>query len=167
MEIPVRVFDCPNHDKIKAPLLEMIDAVQSGSVANRAAKLTATDWESPKDTPREYWDFFYNGVRPVLDQVMRADFHDPHWRLDNYWFQQYNAGDWHYWHRHPATVWNCVYYLELPEGVPGTIFVDHETNQPQETGVKEGQIIVFPSQALHCSPEFEEGRKTVIAWNLI
>ena len=85
-------------------------------------------------------------------------------KLANFWYQQYEHGDYHDWHLHPSVLFSSVYYLELPEGTSKTEF-----KTPQQTfsiDIKEGEILTFPSFFFHRSAiNKSTQRKTIIASN--
>jgi len=81
------------------------------------------------------------------------------------WYQQYlktNRHDWHYHSEH----YTGVYYLELPEGAPGTALYDNETGEIYVPKVNEGDLCIFPAMTIHKGMELLNAeRKTVISYN--
>lgn len=166
MHIPFTLIKHENHAKMKDQLMEIINTAEGGELRNNWNWVTHTDWNVRKEAKREYWDLFWNDVKDQFDELLRLKFRHIDWELDNYWFQQYQNGDWHHWHRHPQTAWNCVYYLEKPTDSPDTVFWDAEAQDVVSGPVEEGDILMFPSQVVHCVPEITGGQRTVIVWNI-
>lgn len=81
------------------------------------------------------------------------------------WTQQYESKDNHCPHVHMHTTFTCVWYVELPDGAPGTtIYTDEDEIN---ISVKQGDLLIMPAQYLHESKANESsGRKTVIAFNI-
>jgi hypothetical protein len=81
------------------------------------------------------------------------------------WFQVYEKGDFHGYHRHPGSNYSCVMYVSLPGSSGGTQFkISDKVYNP---AVKEGQILMFPSSVRHRSPPWElDENKVIISWNI-
>ena len=162
--LDIFIFDVPTHQEIKAGLLEQIHATESSRVVGGSDEITNSDWNTPADAYRPYYGTMLDVFSPVASQlsselsVLSVD-------IDNYWFQQYySCGDTHGWHTHAMSMYGMVYYVELPDGAPGTELLVQKS--PYMPPVVEGQVLVFPSQLLHRSPRnFGTGRKTIIAAN--
>lgn len=165
MDIPFTHIKHKNHAALKDQLMEIINTAEGGEIRDNWNWVTHTDWNVDKNAKRAYWDIFWNDVKDDFDELLRLKFRHVDYQLDNYWFQQYQDGDWHHWHRHPETSWNCVYYLEKPDNSPDTVFWDAEKQKVVSGHVEEGDILMFPSQVVHCVPEVKGGQRTVIVWN--
>jgi hypothetical protein len=151
------------HEEVKKILLPIIEQAPANSIVNDEQRIIKTDWNIPRDVPREY--------EPPLEILTAAHCYSVqdilkfrhHLKVVNFWFQQYEKGDFHKWHVHGDSVFSNVYYLELPEGAAQTTF--RFMGEEFTVSVKEGQILTFPSFYEHCSKPNEGGRKTVIAFN--
>jgi uncharacterized RmlC-like cupin family protein len=82
--------------------------------------------------------------------------------LSNYWFQQYENGDYHGTHVHD-TPFSSVYYIELPGESPRTTL--KLFGKEYQIEVQEGDILTFPGFIPHESKENKNTRKTIIAFN--
>lgn len=144
---------------------DILDAItQKGKYSMEVAdqKISNTDWHLRPEHARPYWDI----VLPAISDPLMEFAADLEGRLniDNYWFQQYETGDYHGWHRHANSMFNCVYFVELPTPQAATKF---KFNGEEFTvPVSEGDLLVFPSYLLHQSAPSSEGRKTVVAINI-
>lgn len=151
-----------NHSAIKQKLLDRISNSVCGRMDCATQKIERTDWEVPAFIQRAYIDVAFPAINEYLISLAKTLKYDTPLQLVNYWFQQYETGDHHGWHRHES-IFSCVYYVELPEGSSFTTF--HLMGDEFSVPVEEGQIISFPSAFEHQSKTNKAGRKTVIAFN--
>lgn len=174
----ILTFNCPifilqmyQHEILKPSILNKIECMQTSisrvENGHEVSDLQKTDWYMESSIKREYFDIVSPFLSTVLQEAMTMlNFND--WSYSNFWFQQYGRNNNHIWHRHPETTMNCVYYVELPNGTPQTLFRDPLNNNNVFTvNAKEGDIVLFPSMLEHCSPPNQSDcRKTVIVANI-
>ena len=87
-------------------------------------------------------------------------------RITHFWYQQYITSNFHGWHIHANHDFSMVYYVELPKDAPATMFRNVK-GEEFICNAKEGDLLIFPSNAVHCSPKNEsKGRKTIISLNI-
>ena len=115
---------------------------------------------------KQYFDLIYNDIffhiKQIFDKLELEKI-----VVSHVWFQQYLQNDFHSFHTHEKTSWNCVYYLEFGNGTPGTTFKNFFDNSLFTPEVEEGDIIIFPSFIKHTSlPNKSTTRKTIIAFNV-
>jgi hypothetical protein len=164
-KVPFLIFDVDSHAQIKPSIVAAIEGMGSYSYINNLQHITHTDWHLGSNFYRPYYEL----VAPIINDVMAKvnDFYkypEP-LSLINYWFQKYLKNDHHSWHIHERSIFNAVYFLSLPEGASETSLKLLE--EEFTVGVKEGQVLVFPSMYLHCSkPNTSDDPKLVIAFNL-
>jgi hypothetical protein len=170
IKLPIVVSEFEAHDKLKRQLLEAIKATKSSTVNedNYGEVISRTDW---RVNPNRDGEGYFHILKPFLDEHLREVYSKLHYTEFQYsgvWFQQYNKLDQHSWHRHGRTHWTNVYYLELPQGSPGTTILDPFDNVTEHTPqVYEGYILTAPAMLMHCSkPNISSKRKTVIAFNI-
>jgi hypothetical protein len=121
---------------------------------------------------KEYQDSFLSIVKPYLDE-----FHEicsyKFTAINEFWCQKYKAGDTHIPHTHGALGYACVFYAKLSEEHEGTFFYSPFINESgvNESGgvlVKEGDLLIFPSNLLHMArPHASNEDRIIIAFNLI
>lgn len=161
LECSALVFDVENHAEKKDKILQQINDF---SEATSYVDISRSDWDLPASVKRPYYDLMVELLNPVIQQFV--DFYgykSADWC--NYWFQQYENGDWHDVHTHPGTMFSVVYYIELPDDAPSTEL--YVSGEKVSTNAKEGQVLIFPSILYHSSPKNNsERRKTIIATNL-
>ena len=147
------------HSYNKDKLLSLINKGNFSSFDN----IYKTDWHFDKNTEREYLNLFYKIITPYMNN-MCLKIKAKTWRIHNGWFQQYKKNNFHDWHRHSSSVFNNIYYVDLPAGASKTTF--RFLGKEFQVEVKEGQILSFPSFFEHCSkPNLSDNIKTVIAFN--
>ena len=150
---------------IQQPLLDCLDTLPN-HIINHTDRVTKTDWEL--DQPRPYWQLLHPHIIPVIDTfTQQVDIQD--YTLSEPWFQQYHQTDTHCWHRHPKSVYNVVYYLELPPDSHPTVLRNPLNIQQMITpNVQQGDLLIFPSFITHCSPPNPSThRKSIIAFNIV
>ena len=135
-----------------------------------ASKRTETtigklDWFRSKDFENRPWvNLIWDMVTSKLNSMIYKQYGLNGIDMNNFWFQQYVTGDAHGWHIHSQN-FTGVYYLELPEDD------DNETrvlsgNEMLTPKVKEGDICLFPSFAIHSGPKINSTkRKTILSYN--
>ena len=85
------------------------------------------------------------------------------------WFQQYKLNNFHGWHLHGRN-FTGVYYIDFSKNLKqkGTEFID--IGNPKNKfvlNVKEGDMVIFPSNIWHRSPEIKsDSMKTIISYNI-
>lgn len=174
-----KIIDFPHHKKHKNKLLEFIKNDPIEEMLETAPKkqsyngtddafdnsqIFKLDWMQHKNQHRPW----VKSLLPDLLSSLRAlivplGFNDLDLRA--IWYQQYlktNRHDWHYHSEH----YTGVYYLELPEGAPGTALYDNETGKIYVPKVNEGDLCIFPAMTIHKGMELLNAeRKTVISYN--
>jgi hypothetical protein len=169
--LPIFTIDLTTHQHIKEELLSLIDKEDSVKVDNswgdNIDQISNTDWYSGNGKTKDYWKILYPHIKETIEPILYDKFFFKGWKITNYWFQQYKNGDEHTWHFHGASMYNFVYYVEKPNGVPTTEMIIPMTGQIIQPKVEEGQILVFPSIMRHRSPPNpSDERKTIIAFNV-
>jgi hypothetical protein len=172
ISLPVIIYDVFDHQAIKHKFLNYLSKRPQTPLIQGADSITNTDW-SPFDekknelTPerqKEYVDIVpvFNVAVRELEKVTGEGYN---FYVNTAWFQQYERTSKHNWHVHKNCFYAGIYFVELNHPSQSTLFKFN--NQDFRFNVREGQVILFPNQFLHCSPsnEFIE-RKTVIAFNL-
>ena len=156
--------DVIHHSIIKDDILDKIASMGKCSmIESNYQSISNTDWHLDKNTSRPYYDI----VEPIIihhNEEIRQLLGYSRIRVINYWYQQYERGDFHKWHNHPACVFSNVYYVSLSDNNPKTTFsyLGEEFSIP----VHEGMILTFPGYLIHKSGEnTTDDIKTVIAWN--
>ena len=154
-------YTLPTHDKIKSKLLDIIENYEP--VKEYPDTISKTDfYDSGK---REYWNILNEGLEPLWKEISNK-----YWVEEWYsklWFQQYCNNDFHGWHLHSEASISMSYLLELPDSRYSTEFIDSENNKRFQLNVCEGDVIIFPSYAIHRAPIIKSDiRKTTIAINL-
>ena len=123
------------------------------------------DWFRSKDFENRPWvNLCWDMVTSKLNSMIYKQYGLNGIDMNDFWFQQYVTGDAHGWHIHSQN-FTGVYYLELPEND------DNETkilsgNEMITPEVKEGDICLFPSFAIHSAPKITSTkRKTILSYN--
>ena len=170
---PFMVGDLVGHDDIKDELLAALKDMPDNSINNESGIITKCDWHtdegSRSDVKEEptYWKILFPYIHDFACACMQK-IGIEYFRYGEPWFQQYFTNDCHDWHMHPGSMFNMIYYVELPEDGPQTVFQNPiDSSQILEVGAKEGQVAIFPAILKHRSPpSTSKGRKTIIATNL-
>ena len=154
------------HKQIKNKLLELIDQIPQNSYKTKKENITHTDWNLSKDYKRAYIDYFYNIIKPYMEEMtdlLKADT----WQIQNGWFQQYYKNDFHQWHRHGKTNFANVYYLELPnKNMTTKVKPILNSKKTLNLIAKEGDLVTFPAMLQHTSEKTKSSkRKTIISFN--
>ena len=165
LSAPLVIHSLPSHHTIQQSLLDCLNTLPHNSI-NHTDRITKTDWET--DQQRPYWDILRPHITPIIHQfTQQSDILD--YQLSEPWYQQYYQNDAHNWHRHPHSVYNVVYYLELPHDAHPTVLRNPlNITQMITPNVQEGDILIFPSFITHSSPPNPSvQRKTIIAFNIV
>jgi len=161
------------HYEIKDQLLEIIERQNTTPTKFEREQVSRTDWHVDRAQIREYFKFIFPIVYPYMHQLMEDAFNKDekiydidHIKISSYRMNRYEKSDYHGWHRHPNSSWHFIYYVELPEGAPGTEIQIPFTNERVRPDVKEGDLLMSPSCFLHRGPPNDsKGRKTIIVMN--
>ena len=158
----------PDFNRHKNDVLQKIASLGIHSSICDDQKISNTDWYLQEKVDRSY-------IQPLLNEIQEAlkTLHTKvyallpdssvNFKFNQYWFQQYESGDFHSWHAHDVS-YAGVIFIELHEGAETRFLVNGET---KTIPVSEGQIILFPAMIPHCSPPNMSGhRKTSIAFNV-
>lgn len=157
--LPYFLFKFKYHQQLKSKILAGLDAQES----HQYDQIDDTDWCI--DTC-PYFDIFKNEFIEEIDKRF-AEYHIGPWEIGKMWYQRYSTGNNHQWHKHPHCHWACVYYLELPEGTPGTLIRDPYSKAEVQLPIEEGDIFIFPSQIWHSSPDnLSDKQKIIVACNI-
>jgi len=156
------VTDIKEHKQNKEKILSLIDKLPKSTLDN----ISKTDWNLPRETKREYLDFFYEMIRPYMDEMIKK-LKCVNWDILNGWYQSYGKKDNHHWHLHEKTNYTNVYYLNLPEnGIKTQLYNIMEDKIMDEIQVDEGQLLTFPAHIIHRSPVNTSDKiKTIISFN--
>jgi hypothetical protein len=170
-DMPIIKLSLDAHNDIKPLLLDLIEKERADKV-EEIDKISRTDYMlndgGIKTETSDYWREFYTQFEDMLDNVYSNHIGYDQWKINSAWFQQYEQSDTHGWHYHETTFYSNVYFLELPEGAPGTQFRLPVSGKLYSPDVREGDMIIFPSIIEHRSPpNFTPDRKSVIAFNVI
>ena len=176
----------PELHLLKEQLLDMIDEADSTDTTENQGKeyvptsetswqaeafertestIGKLDWFRSKDFENRPWvNLCWDMVTSKLNSKIYKQYGLNGIDMNDFWFQQYVTGDAHGWHVHSQN-FTGVYYLELPEDD------DNETkvlsgNEMLTPEVKEGDICLFPSFAIHSAPKITSTkRKTILSYN--
>ena len=138
---------------------------QSQPFTRTESTIGKLDWFRSKDFEDRAWvNLIWDMVTSKLNSMIYKHYGLSGIDMNDFWFQQYVTGDAHGWHIHSQN-FTGVYYLELPEDD------DNETrvlsgNEMLTPKVKEGDICLFPSFAIHSGPKINSTkRKTILSYN--
>lgn len=167
---PIFIRKISNHNQLKQQILDSIEDMGKFSIFQKSLsnkhtscqKISHTDYHLNRNHKRPYFSI----IEPILrehhalltDVLNVAEIVVP----SNYWFQQYETGDYHGMHVHD-TPFSSVYYVELPGESPKTTL--NLFGKEYEIEVHEGDILTFPGFIPHESKENKGERKTIIAFN--
>lgn len=163
---PFFISDLPRHNELKEKILAEINLMPNLDAND--GTVTKSDWKFGKFEDRPYFSLIYEDVDEILTKIFNEYINLEDWKYENVWFQQYTKNDFHDWHRHPKSSYSCIYYVELSDNGPKTMFKHMSKLEPEFViEVKEGQLLIFPSILTHCSPiNQSDDRKTIIAFNI-
>jgi hypothetical protein len=167
LQMPILIVKHEQHQETKKELLKEIELLGKNSLVDNNERISNTDWHiKSKKT-------YFNILLPVFTQTLVNLKHglkltsipvEYNLRLTNFWYQQYEQGDYHGWHDHLDAFYSSVYYVELPKNGAKTTFMI--LGKEYEFDVEEGDILSFPGTAFHCSkPNISEEKKTIVSFN--
>ena len=170
IQTPLIVTKINDHDFLKPQILSKIKSMGTFSyrVPQHGQNIYNTDWHLSQNFNRSYAGLLNNVFRTVLSNIdstlgFKKDIGDS-LDISGVWFQQYLNGDFHGWHNHPDSIYNSVYYVDLPEGTSKTTFKIN--NEEVSFDVNEGDVLSFPGYLTHCSkPNETDKMKTVVVFN--
>ena len=123
-------------------------------------------WQSPREAFRRpaFAPLLKEAIAKATE-VFRAEgyFGKSTARMDEMWANINSAGAYHVVHDHGAAHWSGVYYLAVPDGSPGIVFMDPRggigANRPRlkvdsgrdrhHQAVSSGQLLLFPAWLMH------------------
>ena len=157
------------HAEIKETLLGLIDKAEAVNITDNANNvyISRTDWLIKNSAKRKYFEHIRPLIQEHITEVMSALNHD-NFTIGSHWFQQYSTSDTHNWHQHRGASWSNIYYVELPNDAPRTMFKQPtDMNNVFVPDVKEGDILTMPGFVWHSSqPNMSKQRKTVCVFNI-
>ena len=168
--VPIFILKFDQHEYYKNECLRLIEEQHSttskfGNQYN-GESITKTDWYVGPEVKRQYFDLIVSDVISHLRNIFKL-LDIEKFKISNVWFQQYHQNDFHCFHTHERTSWNCVYYLEFEKNNPGTTFKSFFGGAEFTPEISEGEILMFPSCLRHTSlPNKSSSRKTVVAFNI-
>jgi len=155
--------EAKDFDPIKTSILSSISDAGKYSIVDNTQSIRNTDWHlSDQARNRGYWHCAEPLVVSHINGLVE-NFSLTNAQVANYWFQQYETGDYHTWHNHSGCCFSSVLYVELGDSSPSTTF--RWMGRSFEVPVKEGDTISFPSFVAHGSKVNKSTRKTVISYN--
>jgi len=159
------ISDIKEHLDNKILLLSLINTTKSSFIKEHGDFVTKTDWEFQNEK-REYLDKFYNMIKPYMNQ-MAHKLKCNEWNISSGWFQLYSKQSKHGWHLHTNTNYTNIYYLNLPNDKLKTQLYDiRDEKIIDEIEVNEGQLLTFPANIIHRSPEnYSDELKVIISFN--
>ena len=152
------------HLKIKKILLDYIKTIKPNHSGSFDGNIYNTDFNN-EATEKPYSKKIIDILTPYLNSITK-ELKAKELHITNFWFQQYNKGSYHAWHRHIKCNWTNVYYVEMPQNAPQLDLVDGYNKQIiKPFKVKEGDLLTFPSNIIHRSPINKGPMKTIISFN--
>jgi len=164
----IQTYTIPDFAAKKYEVLQRIFSAGTHSAIDTGQKVSNTDWYLPPSRPRTYIDPISCDIECAIKQLCQTAYVGMtdcglKTNVINYWFQQYESGDYHDWHIHDV-MYAVVVFIELAPGAETRFMVQGVEHR---VPVEEGQILVFPGVLPHCSPPNNTGkRKTSIALNV-
>lgn len=163
------IIKYPNHEKNKELIVEMIRNADGNSVSDDWSKIKMTDLGI--NVQRSYFDKTIHSEFQALFENFIAFWNKeqgiPDWinMIYDFWYMDYDCGDYVKWHNHPLSSMSAIYYLHLPrqEDVISFKNWDGEYYIPK---VEEGDILFFPSMQVHSALCTSEEGKISINFNL-
>ena len=166
--IPIMVNEFAKHLDIKQKVLNDIASMGTHKLTDVTEQLSNSDWHLSVDYKRPYVDHLGDIFKETANNIFKTFNYNlsaiKSLEVLNYWFQQYEHGDFHNWHIHTGAMFSNIYYIELPDKTAKTSFL--LSGNEFSVDVKEGDIITFPAFLLHKSSQNQGFRKTVIAFNI-
>jgi len=157
------------HNEFKISLLNLFKTINHSSkmIDNYyTEKITKYDWPEKNNSDREWVKLIAPALCEKLIPMINKNGFDQ-FDITSIWFQQYHRGDSHGWHIHSDNLAG-IYFLELPSTVPPTQFVNPiNLKSIINTEVKEGDVLLFPSNIIHRAPLMTtDERRTIISFNV-
>jgi hypothetical protein len=166
------------HNKYKKQLLSLFNEQKSKTGTTNLSMLNSQDnlyqyqdsinkldWSNSKNFNRDWVNLIKVDLHKHFISCAK-EFNFDRVQIDDLWFQQYVKGDFHGWHIHGSN-YTGVYYVNFKDKYAQTKLVDPITNKIITVKAKEGDIIIFPSFIIHCSPIQKVNKtKTIISFNL-
>lgn len=156
-----------NHVQIKTRLLERFAKIGFGIDHMTDDVLISNTDYGREELWLHYSDIFNSVMEEHIKNILEILNAPSKLNVDSCipWFQQYRKNDTHGWHVHGDCNMASIYYVELPQGTPNTIFSMFGKKFSLNAG--EGHIVTFPSMFSHCSPpNLTSNRKTIISFNM-
>lgn len=159
-----------DHKILNKNLLDLISKMPDNKLTtkipnSKIENISKTDWNLPKEAPREYLTLFYKTITPYMNKMAKI-LQAKKWTIWNGWFQQYYKNDFHTWHRHHQSNWTNIYYIEAPHTSMLTQIKNPITNKKETVDAGEGVLVSLPAHTLHTSAKFRsKKRKTIISFN--
>jgi len=165
------------HEELKKQLLDLINKVSfPPEESNNKTYLKdgsnhsfyKHDWNDSLNLDRPWFQLAGYKITNQLIKMLKDQNYDDA-VIYELWFQQYRLNNFHGWHLH-GRHFSGVYYLQVPKDLKekGTEFVDPFNPQKKFiSNIKEGDIIIFPSNIWHRSPKITSNSiKTIISFNI-
>jgi hypothetical protein len=163
------VIKYPKHEENKDMIMHMISNADGHSIDDDWNKISMSD-------------LGINVNRTWFDKTIHEDFQNmftnfitywnkhqgvPDWinMIYDFWYCQYEKGDYVKWHNHPLSSMCAIYYLHLPEPKDVISFktFDGEYYIPK---VEEGDVLFFPSNQVHSTICTSDKGKISVNFNL-
>jgi len=165
------VFRVKNHRKIKEQILQYISYRQK-TPTHDGCFISNTDWINGAYPPLgdfHYIDILLQDNQQSLNEFYKKKFvKTKQYQITNAWFNQYDSfsGAEHKPHIHPNSDITNIYYMELQNKNLITRIIHPKTKKVIIPRVCEGDILCFPGNIEHFSPQnFTKTRKTILAFN--
>jgi hypothetical protein len=166
-EIPFLIFEVKDHLLIKDKILDGIQKMGKYSIVDQGQNIANSDWHLSANFNRHYYQYVVKVFDDTVNFLNKTFNYNEQEKATvlNYWFQQYEDGGMHDWHRHVNCSFSCCYYVDLSYDNPKTSF--KLFGEKFEIDVKEGVVLIFPSFLQHCSKLNESKHtKTIVSFNL-
>jgi hypothetical protein len=168
--IPFLKYVVKDHAIIKEEILNNIKKMGKFSLIEEnlinIQKISNTDWHLNESFIRHYRDYLNNIFKDINEYINNLYASNTKLSVTNYWFQQYEKGDYHDWHIHNSSIFSCVYYVDIQENTPKTTFKLFDKSEI-EIKMNEGEILIFPSFLEHISKLNKSDKtKTIISFNI-
>ena len=173
---PLFVFDVVEHADLRAALIQDIDAWRTDDPHGLDRGLVRSTWES-KYTATER-PAFQPILHAIEDRVAEMARPGKRLTISGAWANVAEPAAYRTPHYHANAHWAAIYYLSVPEGAPGTTFLDPRGSAPHvlnmgfsdrvEIPAKEGRLVVFPVFLAHYVGRHRGiGDRITISCNLI
>lgn len=160
--VPIFMGRAKSHDTNKTEILREIFGLPRYGIKAKGINLTSCDWHLKQEEARPYWDAGFKAVENNIAEVCdRLGFND--WDILKRWYQYYEAGDFHSWHVHGASMFVGVYYVKLDVESPVISF--RWRQQEIKIPVSEGDVLMFPSYLWHKGEEVSGASKLILSFN--